>query len=195
MKSCIYQILNTTNRMMYVGSAVNFNKRFELHRRLLRNNKHPNKYLQSAYNKYGQENFKFIILELCEKEKLLEKEQAWADMTQCYNREIGYNLKTIVNSNLGLKFSDETKAKMSKSAKGKIITQEFRDKMSRIRKGVRNTEEAKRKMSIAHSGKKCNHRNLDKWPHELGCKCKCEECKKTRNFRKNKIQYWEFVNV
>jgi len=45
----------------------------------LKRNKHFNKYIQRSWNKYGEENFMFEILENCEVEKLIEREQYYID--------------------------------------------------------------------------------------------------------------------
>ena len=59
-KKCgIYKITNIINNKVYVGSAVNVTYRFKTHKRLLKQNKHFNTHLQSSYNKYGKDNFKF----------------------------------------------------------------------------------------------------------------------------------------
>lgn len=55
-------------------------------------NRHCNAYLQNAWNKYGESNFKFEIIELCTEDKLLKREQIWLDKTKCYDKNIGYNL-------------------------------------------------------------------------------------------------------
>ena len=54
MNSGIYKILNKINGKFYIGSAVNFKRRFARHKRLLNINCHPNEYLQNAWNKYWE---------------------------------------------------------------------------------------------------------------------------------------------
>lgn len=76
----------------------------------LRNGKH-NKYFQNAFNKYGENNFLFVILEECDKQDLLIREQFWID--NCLPE---YNMNKIAGSGLGLIFSKETRKKMSESA-------------------------------------------------------------------------------
>lgn len=101
------------NDKFYIGSAINLRMRRHSHKKKLNNNYHPNKHMQAAYNKY--QTFSFIVIEYCENEELLNREQYWIDkLNVC---EIGYNKRKIPNSNLGLKFSVETKAKMSQSSK------------------------------------------------------------------------------
>ena len=64
LKNCgIYVIRNIVNDNIYIGSSVNIKKRFCQHRNSLRKNKHHNKYLQRSWNKYGEENFEFVVIE------------------------------------------------------------------------------------------------------------------------------------
>jgi len=62
-KSGIYKILNIKNNKVYIGSTTNFNKRKNEHLKRLRKNKHENKYLQRAFNKYKEDNIKFELIE------------------------------------------------------------------------------------------------------------------------------------
>ena len=69
LKTGVYIIRNQINNKIYIGSSVvSFLKRILHHNAMLRNKKHKNSYLQSSYNKHGEENFIFEILENCEKE-------------------------------------------------------------------------------------------------------------------------------
>jgi group I intron endonuclease len=143
MNTGIYQIKNLIIEKSYVGSAANLYKRNYEHRRLLNNNKHPNRHLQFAWNKYGEENFKFEILEYCNKNELLEREQFWIDkINSCKN---GYNLSPNASSQIGFKHSEETKKKISSAAKN--ISDETRAKM----KAHIFSDEHKRKMKIARN--------------------------------------------
>lgn len=75
----IYGIINLINDKKYIGSSINIRHRFITHKCYLRKNIHSNKHLQSAWNKYGEENFKFELIEECEEDKLIEREQYWID--------------------------------------------------------------------------------------------------------------------
>lgn len=123
-RNVIYKITNIINNKIYIGSASYFDKRIGTHISRLRRNKHDNKYLQSAYNKYGEINFTFSILEETTKELLLVKEQNYLDFYKSYNREIGYNLVKIAGSNTGYKMSEEAKEKIGNFWRGKKFSKE-----------------------------------------------------------------------
>ena len=61
--SGVYQIRCIPTGKIYVGSAVNLSKRQRDHVNSLRQGDHENVYLQRAWDKYGEENFEFTVLE------------------------------------------------------------------------------------------------------------------------------------
>lgn len=85
----IYQIKNIINDKRYIGQTVNEKRRKANHLFLLRRNQHHSTKLQNAYNKYGEENFVFEMLEECEVEKLNEKELLYIQKYDSFNN--GYN--------------------------------------------------------------------------------------------------------
>lgn len=91
----IYQLRNTKNEKLYIGSSCNLKKRKSSHFLLLRKNKHHSKKLQNAYNKYGADSFIFEVLEICSKENILLIEQQYLDKYDVYKK--GYNMSNIAN--------------------------------------------------------------------------------------------------
>lgn len=90
----IYGILNIINNKIYIGSSKNLSRRKREHFNELRSNKHSNKYLQRAFNKYGENNFKFLKLETnIEIDNLIERENYWVNLKNSLNRDFGYNLQ------------------------------------------------------------------------------------------------------
>jgi group I intron endonuclease len=151
-KSGIYRIFNKINEKIYIGSAVHLNNRKINHFHALQNNRHRNKHLQRAYNKYKKENFIFEILEYVDdKNKLIEREQWWID--KYWNKKVLYNINPIAGSNLGMKHSEESKKKMSESQKGKKMSEESKKKMSKVRKGKKMSKEHSENISKSHKGK------------------------------------------
>lgn len=112
----IYKITNIKNGKFYIGSTTrSFKDRFNDHARDLKNNKHKNYYLQSAYNKYGDSSFKFEILEVLENNTLvLEKEQYYIT-TLCISKKISYNINLEASG--GNQFSSEIYKKRAQSFK------------------------------------------------------------------------------
>ncbi len=119
MISGIYKIVNNINNKIYIGSAINLSRRFKEHIRTLKSNKHHNKKMQNSWNKHGENNFSFVIIEYCEKEKLILREQHYIDEI---NPE--YNICRIAGNTLGTKMSDEQKKHLSVINTGKKLTEE-----------------------------------------------------------------------
>jgi len=69
-ESGVYSIETYTNNKVYIGSAVNFSQRiFYQHLYQLRKNTHHNVHLQNHYNKYGEDDLLFYIIEFIPKKK------------------------------------------------------------------------------------------------------------------------------
>lgn len=163
----VYKIINLVNNKLYIGSSSNlkdgFKDRIRTHIRLLNRKTHPNKHLQSAWIKYGSDNFKFEIIELInDKGKIIEREQFWIDFYRVTDPKIGYNKSPIANNQLGFKHSEESKKKMSESAKkyskeisermkilntGKKMGEIQKEKISEKLTGLKRSEEFKHKIS------------------------------------------------
>jgi len=149
----IYQIKNKINQKSYIGKSKNIKSRFHQHKQ------RPPVLLEKAFNKYGIENFDFLILEECLFEQLNEREIYYIDSLKPeYNLTCGgtggdtFSLQAIKRKKeisekkrqkmLGFKRTEENKQNISKAKKGKKIDP--------------HSEERKQKMSEAHLGEK-NH--------------------------------------
>lgn len=153
----IYAIVNIVNDKHYVGQAFNKSKRLTDHKSMFRTGKHKNPKLQAAYNKYGKENFIYVILEkLTDRRYLNEREQWWIDRLNTVSPN-GYNLTPVAGSALGFKHSDATKQKWSEQRKGQKRTGEA---LENLRKGQKKrgpvSEQAKENMRQAKLGIKWN---------------------------------------
>jgi group I intron endonuclease len=127
----VYAITNLVNGNQYIGSAKNIAKRWRVHICMLNSGTHANRHLQGAWNLYG--NFEFTIIEECDKNVLLEREQYYMDSVQHE-----YNVRAIATSNEGMKFSAEARAKMSVAQKRYWASPGVRAKMSVTHMGNAN---------------------------------------------------------
>jgi hypothetical protein len=81
----IYKIVNQINGNFYVGSSKNIRRRWKEHLQKLKSNNHQNILLQRSWNKYGENNFRFEIIEECKLEHLLERENFYLNQNPKYN--------------------------------------------------------------------------------------------------------------
>ena len=136
-KTGIYKITCLTNGKVYVGSACStdprkskrgFRGRWYQHLQHLNKSTHRNHYLQSCWNKYGEKNFSFEILELCDKANAKEKEEFWISAYKADNNEFGFN---VIKSHLAFygQFSDDHRSRISASLTGKPRTEALKKKL------------------------------------------------------------------
>lgn len=172
--SGIYKIVNKINGKYYVGRTNNFEERWLKHKSDLIKNRHHNDVLQRAWNKHGENNFEFIIIERTQS-LLKELEQTYLTIAEneqdkCYN--LNFNAlygndklsersrEKIRKSRIGKKHSVETKNKISSSKSGinhhlfgKKHSVETRLKMSEVHKGKKHSFESRNKISESKKGK------------------------------------------
>lgn len=114
----IYRIVNLKNNKVYIGSSINIEKRFREHLSLLRKNIHFNNHLQNAFNKYGENNFKFEKLIEVPEEMLLLKEEEYIKKNLAIKN--GYNILNKPTSGMkGFRHSNKSKGIMSRKKTGK----------------------------------------------------------------------------
>ena len=108
MNSGIYKIENLKTGDFYIGSAEKIDVRRKRHFWLLKNHRHHCIHLQRAWDKYGEENFSFEIIEFIEDQNsLISMEQKWMDLMKPQ-----YNVNPTAGSSKGFKHSEETKRKL-----------------------------------------------------------------------------------
>jgi len=166
-KTGIYKIVNKINRNFYYGSATtSFTKRWNNHITYLNSGRHRNIHLQNTWNKYGADNFEFVIVLLCDPENCLFYEQLFLDRywDGCKNC---YNINPKAENSLGVKRSAEAREKIRKSKLGNKCRLETKTspeaianmkaaqviaKLKRI--GRKRSDESKNNMSKAMMGNK-----------------------------------------
>ena len=122
----IYKIKSKTNGRLYIGSSENITRRWSTHLSELSRNVHHSIILQNHVNKYGLEDLKFVVIEICEVSNLIKKEQYYLDCLKPY-----FNVRKIADSNRGIKRSDETKEKLRIANLGKKLSKKTKLKMSK----------------------------------------------------------------
>jgi group I intron endonuclease len=128
--------------------------------------------IHSALLKYGYSNFKLEILEYCDQELLICREQYYLDLLKPK-----YNICKTAGSTLGKLHSESTKEKIRKSNSGKNHPQY----------GKPRSIETKIKISIAHTG--VNHHFYGKSLKEE-TRIKISESLKSKNL-KHKIKIFD----
>lgn len=83
----VYKIQCEKDRRFYIGASTNPHKRRLEHFNDLRKNKHHNRFLQRAFNKYGEDTFTYTILEEFQQEDLMWKreEEILQELSNTYN--------------------------------------------------------------------------------------------------------------
>lgn len=127
----VYLITNIANGNVYVGSSLTPQRRWSQHKTSLRGGKHHSPVLQRAWDKYGENSFRFEIIEdVPNPLHLTAVEQVYINFFKPV-----YNVCLTAGSRLGMAHKQETKQKIRESLTGKKLSKETREKMSMVRKG------------------------------------------------------------
>ncbi len=105
---------------IYIGSARCIQQRWRIHKHDLKKGRHHSKYLQRAWDKYGEAAFSFEVLEeVAQAGDLISIEQKWLDNTFAARpKHAIYNNVRTAGSNIGHKHSEHSRRNMSKAHKG-----------------------------------------------------------------------------
>lgn len=152
----IYMLLNRANGKFYVGSAVDLRSRARGHCRKASQGKHENAIVRRAWAKYGAGSFRFLVIEYVQgRESLIPREQFYLDSLRP-----DYNIAPRAGSPLGLRRSEETKAKSRAAKLGKKASLETRARISAALRGRKMSPESIAKTAAALRGrpKSAEHR-------------------------------------
>lgn len=164
--SGIYKITCVPTGKVYIGQSCDIYNRWYMHKWELNKQKHGNSYLQHAWNKYGENNFNFEIIEPCDEAIIDDKEKYYIDFYKSTDKNKGFNLDS--GGNLNKKHSPETIEKIRQAQLGeksplyqKPLSKEHREKISKTMKGVKKSAETRRNMLIAQT--KCSAKKVERY--------------------------------
>ena len=118
--------------------------------------RHSNKHLQNSWNKYGQDNFKYEIIEKCNLEEIDDREIYWINYYDSINK--GYNLCKGGSGCRGYKHTEEEIMKMRMIQKPKKVIQ-FDLKGNFIREWISVSQASKELSLYKRAIKNASERN------------------------------------
>lgn len=159
----VYLIHNIINNKVYVGKTKNLKKRWASHISLAKN-KATNQYIHRAIRKYGVNNFIFSIIQVLNTEhEYNQAEMYWIKYFNSNNLNYGYNLTQGGDGSSGREQTKITRAKISKTKKGKMIgkdnpfygkthSEKTKNEISRKNTGLAKSDLFKEYKKISMSG-------------------------------------------
>ena len=126
-----------------MGSAQLIERRWRKHKESLRANRHHNIHLQSSWNKHGSETFVFEVIEEVKKdEEPIDCRTKMACATGCYDRSMGTISALLLVLRWGARLRLKQEQRISKAIKGenhhfygKELSDEHKAKISNSNKG------------------------------------------------------------
>jgi DNA invertase Pin-like site-specific DNA recombinase len=123
--------------------------RLAQHINRLKKKQHHSNYLQNAWNKYPESEFRAILLEVVSsRAKLVDREQYWIDHHNSYKD--GFNGRPSANNMFGMEWSESTNEKRREANKKTWSDPKLREKLSNKFKGVHRgvwTDESRKLVS------------------------------------------------
>jgi len=145
----IYAIRSPSGKF-YIGSSVHVERRRRQHFNMLRAGKHHCLPLQHAFNKYGENSLTFDVLEVCTRDALLDKEQAFMN---ALGRAGMYNVCPQAGNGSSAFVTPEGRRRQAEAIRGRKHSAEAKSRMSVAKQGVLHSAAAKAKISAANSGR------------------------------------------
>ena len=174
-KGIVYQAKNDTNNKLYIGITTRrLEERIAEHKYDSFNRVNSNMtYFHRAIHKYGINHFSFEILETVysdNKTELIHKlnklERYYIQKYDTKNKNKGYNLTDGGEGVSGYKLTPEHRAIVSKTHKGKSLSDEHKARIREFMRSDKNpnigrhqSDEAKRKISEANKGRLAGDKN------------------------------------
>lgn len=137
-KAGVYMWINLINNKSYIGSSVFLSRRLNVYYSFsslkYRLNMGSSR-IYSALLKYGYSEFRLDILEYCEPNVLLKREQYYIDLV-----EPEYNICKKAGSTLGFKHTEVTKEKLRKDKVGVKHGISFSENLSKAKRGKKHNK-------------------------------------------------------
>ena len=152
MSHYIYALTDSENNIRYIGRAMNPRKRYNVH--MCRSKSNFAKTHKENWIRKMLSSGRLPIMKILRKVDGLEKAKILERVIIKFFKEKGYNLTNSTSGgdgSLGLKHTEETKAKISK-IRQEIMTPELRIKYGNIRRGQTMPESAKKTISLKNRG-------------------------------------------
>jgi len=137
----IYRVTNIINGKIYVGQTIHSieNRKSEHEEKSRR--KGVSSYFHKAIRKYTPDNFNWEIIAHCySKEELDDMEFHYIKQYNSFN-PCGYNMTFGGEGTIGRVCNKETRDRISKNKRGKLLSKEHKQFLSNIRRGVPKNRE------------------------------------------------------
>lgn len=144
--SGIYRI-DLGNGWFYIGSSADLEQRSYMHLYELRSLRHVNIRMQKCWNKY--QIFDFVVLELCNSEQLISREQFYLDKHFCDKK----NVNIVAFAGRPPDVTDEQREKIRAANRRRIYTPQIRAEISARHTGRVKSPETCAKISASKRGK------------------------------------------
>lgn len=175
-KGGIYFIISLVDNKKYVGRSVDIKRRLREHRSSLIAQRHRNKHLQNAWNKYGASNFVFAPYLYCSEDAAIVEEQKQLDTlfmapdgtfniskdASLAPSKVEHRRAISEGNRKRAPITEETRAKLKAARARKVFSEEERAKISAASKGRTHSEETRKKLSEKAKGRKLSDEHKKK---------------------------------
>lgn len=162
----VYKISCLANKHVYLGAAKDISGEWAIHRDMLVRNRHFNKALQLAWNRFGPRHFAFDVLERIDEDDIERRLEAFIGLfrsrgvmlfnvvgdgvVRSYNKDkIGLKISNALKYKALSMSVEERKELWGRGRKGKPLSEEHKKKVVEGMTGKKRSVETKRRMSAA----------------------------------------------